>query len=153
MCSASLGSTIQLWSHNPSGKAGEKGGGLMAEAMQKKNLDTSPDETRSFDHGEMKTATVGAFKVARELLEPGWKWSEHIKPIAGTDSCQLEHNGLLFSGRLKVVADDGSEMEIGPGDAYFVPPGHDAWVVGDEPATGVEFSREAVEKFAKEETG
>ena len=59
----------------------------------------------------------------------------------------------MFSGRLKVVTDDGSEMEIGPGDAYFVPPGHDAWVVGDEPATGVEFSREAVEKFAKEETG
>ena len=122
----------------------------MAEGMQKKNLDTSPDETRSFDHGEMKTATVGPFKVARELLEPGWKWSEHIKPIAGTDSCQLEHNGLLCSGRLKVVTDDGSEMEIGPGDAYYVPPGHNAWVVGDEAATGVEFSREAVEKFAKE---
>ena len=122
----------------------------MAEGMQKKNLDTSPNETRSFDHGELKTATVGPFKVARELLEPGWKWSEHIKPIAGTDSCQIEHNGLLFSGRLKVVTDDGSEMEIGPGDAYYVPPGHNAWVVGDEAATGVEFSREAVEKFAKE---
>ena len=122
----------------------------MAEGMQKKNLDTSPDETRSFDHGELKTATVGPFKVARELLEPGWKWSEHIKPIAGTDSCQIEHNGLLFSGRLKVVTDDGSEMEIGPGDAYYVSPGHNAWVVGDEAATGVEFSREAVEKFAKE---
>ena len=122
----------------------------MAEGMQKKNLDTSPDETRSFDHGEMKAATVGPFKVARELLEPGWKWSDHIKPIAGTDSCQIEHNGLLFSGRLKVVTDDGSEMEIGPGDAYYVPPGHNAWVVGDEAATGVEFSRAAVEKFAKE---
>ena len=121
----------------------------MAQGLQKKNVDTSPDETRTFDHGEMKTATVGEFKVAREVLEPGWKWSEHIKPIAGTDSCQLEHNGLLLSGRLKVVTDDGSEMEIGPGDAYFVPPGHDAWVVSDEAATGIEFSREAVERFAK----
>jgi mannose-6-phosphate isomerase-like protein (cupin superfamily) len=122
----------------------------MAAGMQKKNLDTSPDETRTFDHGVMKTASVGDFEVAREVLEPGWRWSEDIKPIAGTDSCQFEHNGLVLSGRLKVVADDGSEMEIGPGDAYVIPPGHDAWVVGDEPAAGFEFSREAVERFAKE---
>ena len=121
----------------------------MAEGLQNKNLETSPDETRTFDHGEMKTATVGEFKVARAVLEPGWKWSEDIKPIVGTDSCQLEHNGVLFSGRLKVVADDGSEMEIGSGDAYFIPPGHDAWVVSDEAATYIEFSREAVERFAK----
>jgi quercetin dioxygenase-like cupin family protein len=121
----------------------------MAKGMQKKNLDTSPDETRTFGHGELKTATVGEFNLARTSLEPGWKWSEHIKPIAGTDSCQVEHNGLMLSGRIKVVADDGSEMEIGPGDAYVIPPGHDAWVVSDEPATGIEFSREAVERFAK----
>jgi mannose-6-phosphate isomerase-like protein (cupin superfamily) len=121
----------------------------MAEGLQKKNLDISADETRTFDHGVMKTATVGEFEVAREVLEPGWKWSEDIKPLAGTDSCKVEHNGLLLTGRLKVVADDGSEMEIGPGDAYIIPPGHDAWVVGDEPATGLEFSREAVERFAK----
>lgn len=118
--------------------------------MDQKNLDNSPDETRSFDHGELKVASVGDFKVARAVLHPGWKWSEDIKPIVGTDSCQLEHNGLMLTGRVKVVADDGSEMEIGPGDAYFIPPGHDAWVVGDEPATGIEFSREAVERFAKE---
>jgi len=121
----------------------------MAEGMQKKNLDTSPDETRSFDHGEVKTATIVDFKVARGSFQPGWKWSEHIKPIAGTDSCQVLHNGLLLSGRMKIVADDGSEMEIGPGDAYVIPPGHDAWVVGDEPATNIEVSREAVERFAK----
>ena len=122
----------------------------MAEGLQKKNLDTSPDETRTFDHGVMKTATVGDFEVAREVLEPGWKWSEDIKPIAGTDSCQVEHNGLMLTGRMKVVADDGTEMEIGPGDTYVIPPGHDAWVVGDEPASSIEFSREAVERFAKE---
>jgi hypothetical protein len=121
----------------------------MADAMQKKNLDSSPDATRAFDHGERKIATVGDFKVARGVLQPGWKWSEHIKPIADTDSCQVEHNGLLLTGRVKIVADDGSEMEIGPGDAYVNPPGHDVWVVGDEPATGIEFSREAVERFAK----
>ena len=121
----------------------------MANGMQKKNIDTSPDETRTFEHGELKTATVGDFKVARMSLEPGWKWSENIKPIAGTDSCQVEHNGLLLSGRIKVVMDDGSEMEIGPGDTYVIPPGHDAWVVSDEPASGIEFSREAVDRFAK----
>ncbi len=121
----------------------------MANGMQKKNIDTSPDETRTFEHGELKTATVGDFKVARMSLEPGWKWSENIKPIAGTDSCQLVHNGLLLSGRIKVVMDDGSEMEIGPGDTYVIPPGHDAWVVSDEAASAIEFSREAVERFAK----
>ena len=74
---------------------------------------------------------------------------EH-KPIAGTDSCQLLHNGVMLSGRMKVVMDDGTEMEIGPGDTCGHPPGHDAWVVGDEPVSGIEFSREAVEEFAKE---
>jgi quercetin dioxygenase-like cupin family protein len=122
----------------------------MADGMQKKNIDTSPDEARRFRHGELRAASVGDFKVARMSLEPGWKWSEHVKPIAGTDSCQVEHNGLMLSGQLKVVMDDGSEMEIGPGDTYVIPPGHDAWVVGDEPASGVEFSREAVERFAKQ---
>jgi hypothetical protein len=97
----------------------------------------------------MKTASVGDCEVAREVLEPGWKWSEDIKSIVGTDSCQFQHYGVLLSGRMKVIADDGSEMEISPGDAYSIPPGHDAWVVGDEPATGFELSPEAVERFAK----
>ena len=122
----------------------------MAEGLQKKNLETSPDETRSIGRGVMKTATVGDLEVAREVIEPGWKWSEDIKPIVGTDSCQFHHYGVLLSGCMKVVADDGSEMEVGPGDAYIIPRGHDAWVVGDEPASGLEFSREAVERFAKE---
>ena len=122
----------------------------MADGMQKKKIDTSPDETRTFEHGQLNTAAVGDFKVARMSLEPGWRWSENIKPIVGTESCQLLHNGLMLSGRMKVVMDDGSEMEIGPGDTYVIPPGHDAWVVSDEPASGIEFSREAVEAFAKE---
>jgi hypothetical protein len=71
----------------------------MAEGLQKKNLDTSPDETRTFDHGVMKTATVGDFEVAREVLEPGWEWSEDIKPIVGTDSCQFQHYGMLLSAQ------------------------------------------------------
>jgi hypothetical protein len=93
----------------------------MAEGLQRKNLETSPDETRTFDHGVMTTAAVGDFEVARSVLESGWKWSEDIKPIVGTDSCQFQHYGVLLSGRMKVVADDGSEMEVGPGDAYSIP--------------------------------
>jgi hypothetical protein len=83
----------------------------MAEGLQKKNLDTSPDETRTFAHGEMKVVGIDDFKVARGVLEPGWKWSEDIKPIMGTDSCPVHHYGVLLSGRMRVVADDGSEME------------------------------------------
>jgi quercetin dioxygenase-like cupin family protein len=122
----------------------------MADAMQKKNLDSSPDEVRTFDHGEVRAVSLGAFKVMQGVLQPGFKWSEHIKPLVQTDSCQVEHNAILLSGRIKTVMEDGSEMEIGPGDAYVTPPGHDAWVVGDEPAVGIEFSREAVEDWGKE---
>ncbi len=123
----------------------------MAEAIQKKNLDSSPDEARTFDHGEFCAATLGDFKFARGVFQPGWRWSEHVKPIAQTDSCQVHHAGYVISGRVKVVMDDGSETEIGPGDAYVIPPGHDAWVVGDEPLVALEVAREAVEEYAKEE--
>ena len=70
--------------------------------------------------------------AARYTFEPGWKWSECVKPVAGTDSCQVRHIGLIQSGRLHVVHDDGSEGDIGGGDAYVIEPGHDAWVIGDE---------------------
>jgi mannose-6-phosphate isomerase-like protein (cupin superfamily) len=122
----------------------------VADAMQKKNLDASPDEEKTFDHGERRAVSLGEFKVARAVLQPGWKWSEHVKPIAQTDSCQVEHNSIKLSGRVKIVMEDGSEMEVGPGDVYVVPPGHDAWVVGDEPAVGIEVSIEAVEDWGKE---
>ena len=123
---------------------------IAALRVQKKNLDT-PDETRDFEQGKMQTATVTDFKVARLLLQPGWKWSEHVKPLAQTDSCQVRHTGYVVSGRMKVVTDDRSETDLGPGDAYVIEPGHDAWIVGDEPFVGVDVSVETVEAFAKEE--
>jgi len=86
----------------------------MADAMQKKNLDSSPDEVKTFDHGEVRAVSLGAFKVMRGVLQPGFKWSEHIKPLVQTDSCQVEHNAILLSRRIKTVMEDGSEMEIGP---------------------------------------
>ncbi len=122
----------------------------MATQTQKKSLD-NPDETRHFVQGKLQTATLGDFKVARAVLEPGWKWSEHVKPIAETESCQVHHTGYVVSGQMKIVMDDRTEMDLGPGDAYVIEPGHDAWVVGNEPFVGVDVSSEMVEVFAKEE--
>jgi len=103
----------------------------VAEAVQKKSLD-SPDETRTFDQGQPQVVTLGDFTVTRNTLQPGWRWSEHVKPIAQTESCQVPHTGYVVSGRLKVAMDDGSEEEFAPGDAYVIPLGHDGWTVGDE---------------------
>ena len=123
---------------------------MEASGAQKKTLDT-PDETRDFEQGRLQTVTIRDFKVARATLEPGWNWSEHVKPIAQTDSCQVRHTGYVVSGQLKIVMDDRSETELGPGDAYVIEPGHDAWVVGSEPFVGIDVSSEMVEAFAKEE--
>ena len=109
----------------------------------------APDETRTPDKTRMEVVRVGGTSAARLTLEPGWKWSECIKPIAGTDSCQIRHVGFCQSGRMHVTHEDGSEGEIGPGDAYVIEPGHDAWVVGDEPLVGFEFQPQAAEEFAK----
>jgi quercetin dioxygenase-like cupin family protein len=107
--------------------------------LETKSLD-APDETRPFENGKAELVTLGGVTVGRGVLEPGWRWSEHVKPIAGTDSCQVTHTGYVVSGRLKVVMDDGSEGEAGPGDAYVIPAGHDAWVVGDQTFISVDFS-------------
>ena len=110
----------------------------MAE-MKKRNLD-SPDETRTFDKGKVELANFGDFTIGRAVLEPGWSWSECVKPIAKTESCQAPHTQYVISGRIKVVMDDGAEDEFCPGDAMVIPPGHNAWVVGDEPLVAVDFT-------------
>jgi quercetin dioxygenase-like cupin family protein len=108
--------------------------------LEVKSLD-SPEETRPFtDKGKADLVNVGGATVGRAVFEPGWRWSEHVKPIAGTDSCQAGHTGYCLSGRMKVVMDDGEEAEIGPGDAFVISPGHDAWIVGDEPCVALDFS-------------
>lgn len=104
------------------------------------NLDGG--DARTFEHGTVQTAKVGTVTVSRGTLEPGWRWSNDVKPIAGTDSCMVPHKGYAVAGRLHIVMDDGSEIEVGPGDAHDIPPGHDAWVVGDEPYVGIDFSDE-----------
>jgi len=104
-----------------------------------KNSFESPDETRTPDKTRVDVVKLGSTTAARLTMQPGWKWSECIRPVVGTDSCQVEHIGYCVSGSLHVKHDDGSEGEVKPGDVYRVAPGHDAWTVGNEPAVFVEF--------------
>ena len=106
-----------------------------------------PDETRTPDKTRIEVVRLGALTAARITFQPGWRWSESIKPVVGTDSCQARHVGTVASGRLHVVHEDGSEAEAAPGAVYVIEPGHDAWVVGDEPFVGFEF--ESAETYAK----
>jgi len=106
-----------------------------------------PDEARTPPRTRIEVVRVGDATAARMTLQPGWRWSEAIKPVVGTDTCQVRHVGTLTSGRLHVAHTDGSEVELVPGAVYVIEPGHEAWVVGDEPVTGFEF--ESAETFAK----
>jgi mannose-6-phosphate isomerase-like protein (cupin superfamily) len=108
-------------------------------AAESKSLD-SPDETRPIDDGTVAIVNLEAGSIMRTIFEPGWKWSKSVKPIAGTDSCQTHHLGYCISGQMHVVMDSGEEVDVGPGDAIEIPPGHDAWVVGDEPYVGIDIT-------------
>ena len=110
----------------------------------------SPDESRTPDKTRVDVLNLGSTSAARLTFEPGWKWSECVKPVAGTDSCQHRHVGVVGSGTLTVKHEDGTEMELSAGEAYVIEPGHDAWVKGDEPWVGYEFESRAAETFAKE---
>jgi quercetin dioxygenase-like cupin family protein len=106
--------------------------------LQKKSFAT-PDETRTPPRTKVEVVSFGDRSVMKLTLEPGWKWSEHVKPTAGTPSCQVAHFGYVISGRMKVVMDDGAEGEAGPEDVVAIAPGHDAWIVGDEPCVMLDF--------------
>jgi hypothetical protein len=107
--------------------------------MQKKRFE-SPDETRSFDKSRVALVKLGDSTVGRGTLEPGWSWEKCVKPTVKTGSCQLAHTQYIVSGHLKVVMDDGTEEEFGPGEVGYVPPGHNAIVVGNEPVVMVDFT-------------
>jgi hypothetical protein len=110
----------------------------------------SPDETRMPEKTRVDVVRMGDTTAARFAFEPGWRWSECVKPVAGTDSCQVRHVGVVQSGRLVAKHEDGSEVEVGPGAAYLIEPGHDAWVVGDEPFVAFEFESRSAEEYARE---
>ncbi len=100
---------------------------------------SQPDETRSFDKGKLEVINMAGHSLGRATFDPGWKWSECVKPIAQTGSCQVPHFGYVISGRMHVRMDDGTEVDVMPGDAVNFEPGHDAWVVGQEPCVMVDF--------------
>jgi hypothetical protein len=100
---------------------------------------SSPDEVRSPDRTTVEVVRIGGGEVGRYTFQPGWRWSECIKPVAGTDSCQVDHVGYVVSGVLHVEHEDGSTIELGAGDVYHIAPGHDSHVMGDAPFVGVEF--------------
>lgn len=114
--------------------------------LQGKSHD-SPDETRTPSKTRVEVVRLDGFTMGRFNFEPGWRWSECVKPVAGTESCQLSHVGYAVSGRIGVRLTDGTEQSIGAGESYTIPPGHDAWVEGDEPFVGIEVM--SAEEFAK----
>ena len=107
----------------------------------RKSLDT-PEETRPFEanSGQLELVMLDEGGVGRATFQPGWQWSKHVKPIAQTESCQAAHVGYTISGRMKVVMDDGTAEEFGPGDVMVCDPGHDAWVVGNEPCVVIDWT-------------
>lgn len=110
----------------------------MAKA-ERKNL-KSPDETRKFEKGTVELVNIGGGTVGRLTLEPGWKWSVHVKPIAKTEWCEAPHFQYHAAGKLHVKMADGDEFDVGPGEITAMPQGHDAWVVGDEAVVLIDFA-------------
>ena len=105
--------------------------------IEKKNFN-KPDEKRNVGRMKVEVITFGPLNCARHTAAPGWSWATDIKPVASTESCQVNHLFYLISGKLHVVLDDGSEMDFNPGDMGLIPPGHNGWTVGDEPAVWLE---------------
>jgi hypothetical protein len=100
---------------------------------------SKPDEVRTFDKGKLELIKVGGSMIGRATFQPGWKWSESVKPIAKTESCEAPHFQDHVSGLLRIRMDDGTEITAGAGDVTSLPSGHDAWVVGDEPVVVVDW--------------
>ena len=92
-----------------------------------------PDEVRTFEKGTFEVVQIGGMTIGRATYEPGWKWSVHVGKAVGAKSCMVEHVGLVVAGRAVAAMDDGRVIEMKPGDIFYISPGHDSWVVGDEP--------------------
>jgi uncharacterized cupin superfamily protein len=113
--------------------------------LDRKRFDAA-DEVRTFDRGQVEVVQVAGHDVGRGTFEQGWRWSECVKPIAQTELCESEHLGYVISGRMRIRADDGTEVEFGPGDVMYAAPGHDAWV-DEGPCVVVDFT--GIKTYAK----
>ncbi len=116
--------------------------------MERKRF-VKPDEVRTFPKGKLELLNIGGGTVGKLTLEPGWKWSEHVKPIAGTDLCEAPHFQYHVAGRLHIVMADGEEIDAVPGDVTALPQGHDAWVVGNDPVVLIDWN--GVVNYARKE--
>src|ERR1044072_3035778 len=112
---------------------------LEMEVTELKDM-AAPDETRTFEKGKADLLNMAGGVIGRLTLEPGWRWSDHVKPIAGTEWCEAPHFQYHVAGRLHILMADGTEFEAEPGEVTALPAGHDAWVVGDEPVVLVDWS-------------
>ncbi len=121
--------------------------GMNVTKFETKSHDT-PDEVRAPNKTRVEVVRLPGFTLGRLNFEPGWKWSESVKPIAKTPSCQVHHIGYVLSGQMRVRMENGEEQEYGPGDTYIIPPGHDAWIVGNDVYVGVDVSGEMMD-YAK----
>jgi quercetin dioxygenase-like cupin family protein len=116
----------------------EKGKTIMAD-LQKKSFHT-PDEKRTPPKATMEIVSFNGMSVVRATYAEGWRWSEHTRPVVGTQSCQVPHLAYVISGRIAVQMTNGPEIDFGPGDLIIAPPGHDGWVIGDEPCVVLDFA-------------
>ena len=111
-----------------------------------------PDEVREGENWRLELVNLaGGAQVGRITVQPGWRWSEHVKPVAGTELCMAPHQQYQISGRIHIVMGDGTELDSGPGDITSLPPGHDAWVVGNEPVVAIDWQGASV--WARTEHG
>jgi class 3 adenylate cyclase/quercetin dioxygenase-like cupin family protein len=107
--------------------------------LRRKRFDR-PDEVRTVEKAHIDLVELGELAIGRAVFEPGWRWSKHVKPIVGTESCQVHHIGYVVSGHLHIEMTDGAALEVIGGDAFEIPPGHDAWVIGDEPWVSIDWA-------------
>jgi len=123
----------------------------MTETLQKSETKDfqHPDEVREFPLGRVELVKIGGLTVGRSTFQPGWRWSQSVKPIANTDSCEMTHFVHQLSGTMRIRMDDGTEFDCRAGDICVIPPGHDGWVVGSEPVVVVDF--QGMEKYAQSE--
>jgi hypothetical protein len=108
---------------------------------------TKPHEVREFPKGRLELVTMNGVTFGKATFQPGWRWSQHVRPIAGTNSCQAAHLGVQLSGNMHIVMDNGTEMDLGPGQVVNIPPGHDGWVVGNDPVVFIDIT--GMENYAK----
>jgi len=99
----------------------------------------APDEVRTFEKGRFEVVRLGGMTIGRATYEPGWKWSVHVGQASGAKSCMVEHVGMVLQGKATAAMDDGRVIEMKAGDVFFIAPGHDSWVVGDEPYVSLHF--------------